>query len=152
MKGTPMKVYLTQNVPKVGMAGEIISVSDGYAANFLLPRKLGVKLTPANEAFYKGKVVQVVHRKEAVETETSMVAEKIKATEIKLKCKIHDDGKLYGAVSQHDIVDALETKGITISKSQVVFDKSIKKTGTHTVTIKLSSRLQPQLTVKVVGE
>ncbi len=147
-----MKVYLTQNVPKVGMAGEIINVSDGYGANYLLPRKLGVQLTPANEAFYKNKVVKVEHRKEAIETETSMTAEKIKATEIKLKCKIHDDGKLYGAVSQHEIVDALQEKGITISKSQVVFDKSIKKTGTHTVTIKLSSRLQPQLTVKVVGE
>lgn len=147
-----MKVYLTQNVPQVGMAGEIINVSDGYAANFLLPRKLGVKLTPANEEFYKNKVVQVVHRKEVIETETTMVAEKIKATEIKIKCKIHDDGKLYGAISQNDIVDALEAKGITISKSQVIFDKSIKKTGTHTVTIKISSRLQPQLTVKVVGE
>ncbi|MGE0010318.1 MAG: 50S ribosomal protein L9 [Candidatus Babeliales bacterium] len=147
-----MKVYLTQNVPKVGMAGEIINVSDGYAANFLLPRKLGVKLTPENEAFYKGKVVQVAHRKEVIETETSMVAEKIKATEVKLKCKVHDDGKLYGAISQHEIVDALQEKGITIAKSQVVFDKSIKKTGTHTVTIKISSRLQPQLTVKVVGE
>ncbi len=147
-----MKVYLTQNVPKVGMAGEIINVSDGYGANYLLPRKLGVQLTPANEAFYKNKVVKVEHRKEAIETETSMTAEKIKATEIKLKHKIHDDGKLYGAVSQHEIVDALQAKGITVSKSQVVFDKSIKKTGTHTVTIKLSSRLQPQLTVKVVGE
>lgn len=147
-----MKVYLTQNVPKVGMAGEIINVSDGYGANFLLPRKLGVKLTPENEAYYKNRVVQVEHRKEVIETETSMVAEKIKGTEIKLKCKVHDDGKLYGAVSQHDIVDALEAKGITISKSQVVFDKSIKKTGLHTVTIKISSRLQPTLQVKVVGE
>ncbi len=147
-----MKVYLTQNVPKVGMAGEIINVSDGYAANFLLPRKLGVKLTPENEAFYKGKLVQVAHRKEVIETETSMLAEKIKATEIKLTCKVHDDGKLYGAISQHEVVDALQAKGIAISKSQVIFDKSIKKTGTHTVTIKISSRLQPQLTVKVVGE
>lgn len=147
-----MKVYLMQNVPKVGMAGEIINVSDGYAANFLLPRKLGVQLTSANEAFYKNRVIQVEHRKEVIETETSMIAEKIKATEIKLKCKVHDDGKLYGAISQHEVVDALQAKGITVSKSQVVFDKSIKKTGTHAVTIKLSSRLQPQLTVKVVAE
>lgn len=147
-----MKVYLTQDVPKVGIAGEVVNVSDGYAANFLLPRKLGVKLTTKNEAFYKSKIRVVEHRKEVLESETSMLAEKIKSAEVIVKSKIHDDGKLYGALSQHDIVDALAAKGITVSKSQVVFDKSIKKIGKHKVTIKLSSRLKPQVTVKVVSE
>ena len=147
-----MKVYLIKDVPKLGIAREIVSVSDGYATNFILPRKLGIKLTAANEAFYKSKVIAVEHRKEVLESETSMLAEKIKATPLTIKSKVHDDGKLYGALSQHDIVDALAAKGITVSKSQVVFDKSVKKIGTHKVTIKLSSRLKPQVTVKVSAE
>jgi large subunit ribosomal protein L9 len=148
-----MQVYLFKDVPRVGFSGEIIKVSDGYAKNFLLPRKLGVEITDSNKNYYQSKVKSVDHRKEALATETSMRAEQIKGITIMLTEKVHDDGKLYGAISQQEIVDALaEQHSIKISKSQVVFGKSVKSTGLHKVTIRLSSRLQPELTVKVVAE
>lgn len=147
-----MKVFLTKDVVKLGLAGEIVNVKDGYAKNFLLPNKLGQEVTKANEKFFAKKQKQVDRRKEIIESNTSMLAEKIGTTSITIKRKLHDDGKLYGSISQHEVVDALQDKGISVSKSQVHFDKAIKEKGAFEVTIKLSSRLQPHVQVKVVGE
>lgn len=146
-----MKVYLLQNIEKVGVAGEIINVSEGYAQNFLFPRKMAMKVTDGNEEFFEKRAKKVEHRKEVIESETSMLSERIKDLVITLKKKIHDDNRLYAAVNPIDIVDALALQQIKISKSQVVFDKSIKVVGSHKITIKLSSKLQPQMTVKVIG-
>jgi large subunit ribosomal protein L9 len=147
-----MKVFLLKNIAKVGLAGEIIKVEDGYARNYLFPRNLAVEITSANEGFYLKKVKSFEHRKEAIETETSLLAEKIKELAVTIKRKMHDDGKLYGAISQADIVDILAQKGVNVSKSQVLIDKSIKSKGKFEVTIKLSSRLQPTLTLNVISE
>lgn len=147
-----MKVYLLKDVPQVGIAGEMLKVSDGYGMNFLLPRKLAVKVTPQNESFYSSKVKTVKDRKKAIATETSMHAEKIKGLVVTVKRPSHDDDQLYAAISPKEVVDALAEHGIKISKSQVQFDKNIKKKGTFDVTIKLSSRLKPTLKLKVVGE
>jgi len=80
-----MKVFLLKDVERIGFAGEVVKVKDGFAKNFLLPRKLGMEITRKNEEFYKGKIKKVEHRKEAIATKSSMMAEKIKATKIVLK-------------------------------------------------------------------
>lgn len=146
-----MKVYLLKDVEKIGMAGEIVKVSDGYAANFLLPRKWGVQITPENESLYQAKRAQVEKREEVIATKSSMLAERIKSLEVVVKRKLHDGDQLYGSVSPQEIVDALSEKGVSVAKNQVTFDKSIKTKGTHTVKIKLSSKLQPEIRVKVVS-
>lgn len=146
-----MKVFLHKDIEKVGMAGEIIKVSDGYARNFLFPKQLAVEITTHNAALYEGKVKQVEHRKEVVATKTSMLAERIGSMNITLKHKMHDDGKLYGAISASEIVDELAKEGINITKNQVLFDKSIKKKGTFSATIKLTSRLKPKIKITVVS-
>jgi large subunit ribosomal protein L9 len=147
-----MKVYLKKDVAKVGMAGEIVKVSDGYAKNFLFPRSLAVEITEDNELFYTSRQKTVVHRKEVIASQTSMLAEKIKDIHLTLKRKMHDGQKLYGSISPLEIVDALAQKSVKIAKSQVIFDKSIKEKGTYEVTIKLSSRLQPKMKVTVLPE
>lgn len=147
-----MRVFLLKDVPSVGMAGEIVKVSDGYAINFLFPRKSAVEVTRDNESSLKARIIDRERRQEVVATQTSMLAERIKSLELVVRRKIHDDNKLYGAVGPSDIAELLAEKGIKISKNQVHIDKSIKTRGTHTVTIKLTSRLNPQLTVRVVPE
>jgi large subunit ribosomal protein L9 len=152
-----MRIFLLQNIPKVGMAGEIIKTSEGYARNYLIPRKLGVEVTTHNEASFANRVKTIVQRKEVVASKTSMLAETIKSIVIEIKRKVHGTGKireLYGAIHRSEIVDALfAQKNISIAKNQVEFDtKSIKTTGSYLVTIKLSSTLKPVLTVKVVAE
>lgn len=147
-----MRIYLLKDIEKVGITGEIIKVSDGFAFNYLIPRKLGMEITPQNEHFYKQRVKSVEHRKEVISSKTSMLAEKINALKITLKRKMHDDGKLYGSISAGEVVDILAEKGISISKNQVEFGKSIKVKGTYDVTIKLSTKLKPTITLVVVPE
>ena len=152
MNEDAMKVYLLKNIERVGMAGEIIKVSDGYGANYLIPHKLAVAVTGENEGSFKQRAQNIERRTEVIATQTSMLAEKINAITITLKRKMHNDGKLYGAVSQGEIADLLSEKGISVSKSQVDMPKSIKEKGVYEVTIKLSSRLQPTITLKVISE
>lgn len=147
-----MRVFLHKDVAKIGLAGEIIKVEDGFARNFLIPRKLASEVTQKNEDQFKNRLKVVEHRKEVIATQTSMLAEKIKNVRVKIRRKMHDDGKLYGAVNALEVVEALAKEGISISKSQVDFGKLIKSKGTFEVTIKLTSRLKPTLKVDVVSE
>lgn len=146
-----MKVYLLKDIEKVGIAGEIITVSEGYAKNFLFPRKLALEVSTSNEAFFQKRAKTIDNRKQAIESASSMLSEQIKSLHLTIKKKIHDDNRLYAAINPSDIVDLLAEKNIKISKSQVIFDKSIKEVGSHSITIKLSSKLQPQMTLKVIG-
>src|SRR3989338_9552930 len=107
-----MKVFLLQNIEKVGIAGEILNVSEGYAQNFLFPRKLAMKVTDGNKEFFEKRAKTVEHRKEVVETETSMLSERIKDLSITLKKKIHDDNRLYAAINPSDIVEALAEQNV----------------------------------------
>ena len=147
-----MKVYLKADIKGVGMMGEIITVSDGYARNYLFPRNHAVEITPHNEKQYATRIKTVEHRKEVIATQTSMLAERIGSVHVTLKRKMHDDGKLYGSVGAADIAEALKEQGFTVAKSQIIIDKSIKEKGAHMVTIKLTSRLQPKLKVVIAPE
>lgn len=147
-----MKVYLKKDVEKVGMAGEIIKVKEGFAINYLIPHGLAMAVTDANANFFKKRERTIENRKEVLSSQTSMLAEKINSMDLILKKKMHDDGKLYGALSSTDIVEKLAEKGVSIGKNQVIFGKSIKSKGAYEVTIKLSSRLQPKIRVTVVSE
>lgn len=147
-----MKVYLLKDVEKVGIAGEIIKVSDGYGINYLIPRKLGVEVTAQNEQYFKKREKVIEKRQEAIATQTSMQAEKIKNLKLTLKRKLHDDGKLYGSIRSAEIVELLAQNSVPVSNDQILFDKSIKAKGAYEVTVKLSSRLQPKFQLTVIAE
>ncbi len=147
-----MKVFLLKDIEQVGISGEMLEVVNGFARNYLIPRKLAVQVTKANEPFYKKRTRTVEDRKEAIASKTSMLAEKIGKIKLTLKRKTHDDGKLYGSVGQGEICDLLAEAGISVAKNKIIFDKSIKEKGSYKVTIKLTSTLQPKVTVTVVPE
>lgn len=147
-----MKVFLLKDVQSVGIAGEIIKVKEGYGDNFLIPQKLGIKITATNESFYEKRAKQVEHRKEVVVSKTSMFAEKIKGLRLTLKRKMHDDGKLYASVSSAEIADLLSLQGFAVAKSQVKIDKTIKEKGLFSVIIKLTSKLQPTIELNIISE
>ena len=146
-----MKVVMLQDVEKVGMAGQVINVADGYASNFLIPRKLAIKATIKNIEHYKQQAKKEKVSKDVLQSKVSMVAERIKNMHLTIKERSHDDGKLYGAVGQDVIVDILKKEKVVINRKQVEFAKSIRTIGEHKITIKLSSKLKPILTIKVVA-
>lgn len=147
-----MEVYLRKDVEKIGLAGEIIKVGDGFARNYLIPQGLAVEITSHNKNQYVAKIRKIENRKEVIASQTSMFAEKLKTIEVVLKRKMHDDGQLYGSINALEVVDALAAKGISITKSQVEFDKSIKSKGSFKVYIKLTTKLKPNITVTVIAE
>jgi len=146
-----MKVFLRQDIENVGMKGDIVSVSDGFANNYLLPRKFAIRVDAHNEAAFKRRLSYIQEREKAVASKAAMTAERISSLRITLKRKTHDEGKLYGSVTQQEIADALNERGISVAKNQVIINKTIKSVGTHTVTVKLSRDLQPQLHIEVVS-
>ncbi len=147
-----MKVFLLKNIENVGAENEIVKVSDGYADNFLFPRKFAIKITAENEAFYLSKVKTVENRKQVIVSKTSLMAEKIKNLKISIKRKTHDDGKLYASINPAEIVELLAIEGMSIARNQIIIDKAIKERGIYDITIKLTSQLQPKLQLKIVSE
>lgn len=149
--GRKCHVYMKQDVAKVGMTGQVVNVQRGFAENYLVKSGLAVIIDKNELATFEKRDIKFSETKEVLETATSMLAERIKTTTVIIKEKIHDKDKLYGSIKEIQIVDALKEKGIPINKKQVVFGKLIKTSGEHQVTIRLSSRLQPELTVKIVS-
>lgn len=146
-----MNVFLLKDIVQVGLKNEIIKVSDGYAKNFLFPNKLAVEVTKENIKIYTEKARKVENRAAIIESTSNMLGDQIAKLSLKLKKKMHDNNKLYAAINASEIVDLLKEHKVSISKSQVIFDKSIKEKGMFTVTIKLSSKIQPQFTLHVIA-
>jgi len=146
-----MKVYMLKDVEKVGMAGSVIKVSDGYAANFLIPRKLARKVEVSETAFFKNRTAKAKVVTEVLNSKVAMLAERIKNLHLVVKERIHDDGKLYGSVGADEIVELLKEKDISINRKQVEFKKAVRAVGEHKVTIRLTSKFTPELTLKVVA-
>ncbi len=147
-----MQVYMLKDVEKIGMAGHIIKVSDGYAINFLIPRKLAIKVTAEGMSFFKAKEKTANASKAVLGSKTAMLAERIKNMHITVKKRAHDGGKLYGAIGADDIVELLKEKEISVNKKQIEFPKAVKAVGEHKIIIRLSSKLKPELNLKVVAK
>lgn len=147
-----MEVYLRKNIAKIGLEGEIIKVGDGFARNFLIPKGLAIEINETNKSQFESKIKKVENRKEVIANETSMFAEKISTVSITIKKKMHDNGQLYGSINASEVVDALAKQGLSITKNQVEFDKTIKAKGTFKVGIKLTSRLRPTITATIISE
>ena len=145
-----MNVYLLKDVEKVGLAGNIVKVSDGFAQNFLIARKLAVKVTEKNKTFYESKISKVRTDKKVLSSKVAMLAEHIKNLHLTIKEKVPDSGKLYGAVGADEIVEILKGKDIIVNRKQIEFNKAIKAVGEHKVTVRLSSKLKPEFILKVV--
>ena len=145
-----MKVILLQDVKYLGKQGDIVDVSNGYARNMLLPKKLGVEATP--KALNDLKLKKAHEDKVAAENlaEAQSLAEKIGASSVTVKIKTGGNGKVFGSVSTKEIVEAAkEQLGIEIDKKKLLLPSPIKELGDTPVGIKLHPQVTAQLLVKV---
>ena len=146
-----MKVMLTQDVKGQGKKDQIIEVSDGYARNFLLPKKLAViaDAKAVNEA--KNKEASKLHKIETEKSEAKAIADKLSKTTVKITESAGNDNRLYGAVTSKDIAERLVREhGITVDKKKIVMAEPIKTFGTYKVEVKLyGAEIVGTLTVQV---
>src|SRR5215210_5673424 len=140
-----MEVILLERVEKLGAIGDVVKVKDGFARNFLLPRKKALRANEANRKLFETNRARI----EAENADRRAQAEKDSKTvdgkSIQLIRQASNTGQLYGSVSARDIVDALEAEGAKVARSQVVLDRPIKAIGVHEVKI----ALHPEVSVSV---
>ena len=145
-----MKVILLQDVKAKGKKGQMIEVSDGYARNFMLPRKLAVEATAdaVNTKRMNDKATQERIARE--KAEALEISKKLRDMTITVTSKGGGNGKLFGSITSQEIAEALKEKsGITIDKRKIVISDPIKNVGTYTVTCKLGYEINAPLTVKI---
>ena len=145
-----MKVILLQDVKGKGKKGQMLEVSDGYARNFMLPRKLAVEATAdaINTMRMNDKATQERIARE--KAEAMALAQKLREMTLVVMARGGGTGRLFGSVTSQEIADALKAKmGVTIDKRKIVIADPIKNVGTYTVTCKLGYEITAPLTVKI---
>ena len=145
-----MEIVLLEDVKALGKKGQIVKVNDGYARNFILPKKLGVEATAKN--LNDLKLQKANAEKVAAEqlAEAKALAEKIGELSVTLKMKAGEGGRAFGSISSKEIaVAAKDQLGLEIDKKKMVLPEAIKTFGTHEVPVKLHKDVTAKLTVKV---
>ncbi len=144
-----MKVILLQDVKGKGKKGQMLEVSDGYARNFMLPRKLAIEATPdaINTMRMNDKATQERIARE--KAEAMAISKQLRELTLVVKAKGGGAGRLFGSVTNAEIADALAKSGIKLDKRKIVIADPIKNVGTYTVTCKLGYEISAPLTVKI---
>lgn len=147
-----MEVILREHIEKLGRRGEIVKVANGYARNYLLPRKLALLATPGNK-------VQVERQRakfEASEAEdraaAQRVADRLAALDVVLSRRVGETEALYGSVTAADIAEALAAKGFELDRRKLQLDEAIKRLGDFEVPVKLHREVTAVVKVRVVAE
>ena len=148
-----MKVILQQDVKGHGKKGQMVEASDGYARNYLLPRKLAVEATADNVNKMQMRDKAVAAQAAAEKAEAEANAAKLKEVMVKLSAKAGMGGRLFGAVTSKEIADGLKAQhGIEIAKTKIVQDEPIKSFGTYELKVKLGYEVSGTLKVVVSEE
>ncbi|MBQ3864859.1 MAG: 50S ribosomal protein L9 [Clostridia bacterium] len=147
-----MKVILTQDVKRTGTKDTIVTVSDGYARNFLFPKKLAVEATPNNLNAIRRAQEAADHRKELERQEALRMQEELKKITVKVAVRAGENGRLFGSVTNQEIVDALnEQFGMSIDKRKVSIPSPIKNLGPAKAEVKLYSGINAELKLDVIA-
>jgi large subunit ribosomal protein L9 len=140
-----MEILLSQDVEALGKSGTVVKVKEGYARNYLLPRKLACLATPANIRKIEEQKVQKVQEYERVKKEAEALAEKLSKVSCTVTVEVNDLEKLYGSVTEVDIAKAIELEGFLLDRKNLILEKPIEELGIFEVGVKL----HPEVTAKV---
>ena len=145
-----MKVVLLQDVKAQGKKDQIVEVSDGYARNFLFPKKLAVPADAKIINDIKSKQSSAKHREEVERENARALAKKLSETTIKLTAEAGSDGRFYGAITSKDIAEALKAQaGIEADKRKILLDSPIKAFGTYKIELKIYADISGKFNVTV---
>jgi large subunit ribosomal protein L9 len=147
-----MEVILRETIDNLGRAGQVVKVADGYARNYLLPKKLAYLATPGNR-----KVIEAEHhsllRKEAKQKDDAeKLQQMLDAVEITIRRKVGEHDTLYGSVTNSDVADELEKKGFQIEKRKIHMDDHIKSVGEFSIPVRLFKDVTAHIKLKVEPE
>ena len=148
-----MKIILTQDVKALGKKGEIVNVNDGYARNFILPKKLGLEATGKNLNDLKLQKANEEKVAQQIWDDAKELGKKLEAGKVELAIKIGEGGRAFGSVSSKEIAVAVkEQMGYDVDKKKIQLKDAIKALGTHMVPVKLHPKVTAELKVIVTEE
>ena len=147
-----MEVILREHVDNLGRRGDVVKVAEGYARNFLLPRKLALAVTEANKRQIE-RERKVAEAKDAEERQhADAAAARLAAVEIEIARRVGENQTLYGSVTSADIAQALEAKGLIVEKRKIALAEPLKALGEFSVPVKIHRDVTAQVRVKVVPD
>jgi large subunit ribosomal protein L9 len=144
-----MQVILLERIGRLGQMGDVVTVKDGFARNFLLPQGKALRATEANRKHFDTVRAQLEARNLELKSEAEGVSAKLNGKSFIVIRQAGDTGQLYGSVSTRDIADAVTGGGFSIERRQVMLDRPIKTLGVHDVRVQLHGEVEPHITVNV---
>ena len=144
-----MKVILTKDVPKLGKTGEMKTVADGYAQNFLIPQKVAVPASGGAFRAYQHDIASREDKRKREREEAEIAATRIASTTLTMGVKVGEGGKLYGSITAKEIAEALGRRGNTVDRHKIDLPDPLKTLGTYKVAIKVYPGMTPEVTVVV---
>ncbi len=145
-----MKVILRQDMDRLGKAGEVVSVKDGYARNYLIPRQLAYAATPGNLRRFEEEKKRMMLQSEREKRHAETLAKELEKASCTISMAVGEEDKLFGSVTSQDIAEALKEKGIEIDRRKIQLEEPIKALGIYTVPVKLHPEVTANIKVWVV--
>jgi len=147
-----MKVILQEEVKSLGKMGDVVNVADGYARNYLIPRKLGVEANIKNIKALEHEKRKIEEKVRKVRNEAQGLAERLSGLTLTLSAKAGGEERLFGSITSMDIAEALKKEGFDIERKKILLDEPIKRLGSHTVGIKVHSEVTTKVQINVIAE
>lgn len=147
-----MKVILKQSVEGLGKTGELLTVADGYARNFLVPQRLAIQATPSNLASYEAEKQQKLLHQNKEKRAAETLAKELEKVSCTAAVPVGEEDKMFGSVTSQTIAELLKEKGYDIDRRKILLDEPIKALGVYTVPIHLHPELEVKIKVWVVKE
>jgi large subunit ribosomal protein L9 len=144
-----MDIILLERVAKLGQIGDVVSVKNGFARNFLLPQKKALRATKANMAVFEAQRKEIEANNLKAKTEAEAVAAKMDDVSIILIRQAGESGQLFGSVTARDIADALEAAGYKVTKNQIILNRAIKILGLNDIAVRLHAEVDINVVVNV---
>ncbi|WP_375692780.1 50S ribosomal protein L9 [Bartonella sp. AP213QHHD] len=144
-----MDIILLERIPRLGQMGDIVSVKDGYARNFLLPQGKALRANEANKKHFEVQRAQLEARNLERKSEAQKIAEKLDGQSFIVVRSAGETGQLYGSVSTRDIAEIITDEGFSIGRNQIELNHPIKMIGLHTITLSLHPEIQISVIINV---
>jgi large subunit ribosomal protein L9 len=144
-----VKVILTKDVDKLGKSGEMKTVADGYATNFLIPNGVAVPAAGGTYRAWQHDIASREDKRERERAEAEVAATRIASTTLTMGVKVGEGGKLFGSITAKDIADALARRGIEVDRHKIDLEEPLKSLGTYKVAVKVATGLAPEVTIVV---
>jgi large subunit ribosomal protein L9 len=147
-----MKIILKEDVSNLGDMGSVVTVADGYARNYLLPKNLAVAANPKNIKVLDHERRIIAERIKKLKVTAQDTAAKLSAVSLEIQAKAGEEGKLFGSVTTKDIHEALAARGVSIDKRRIILEHPIKRTGEHEVKIRVHPEVTAAVKINVTAE